>query len=60
MQIATKLNRGHLITGSVALLLPCLGRAERDPGGVLSVEDSMGIVNPTRGQADPATTTPAE
>ncbi len=33
VHIATKLNRSHLITGRQALLLPCLGRSERDPGG---------------------------
>jgi molybdopterin-dependent oxidoreductase alpha subunit len=30
VQISTKLNRGHLITGEQALILPCLGRTERD------------------------------
>ena len=30
VQIATKLNRSHLINGQVAYLLPCLGRSERD------------------------------
>jgi molybdopterin-dependent oxidoreductase alpha subunit len=53
VQIATKLNRGHLVTGHTALLLPCLGRSERDPAGVLTVEDSMGIISPSRGQAWP-------
>jgi molybdopterin-dependent oxidoreductase alpha subunit len=57
VQIATKLNRGHLVTGRVALLLPCLGRSERDPAGVLTVEDSMGIVNPSRGVLEPAAAT---
>ncbi|MEO8635539.1 MAG: FdhF/YdeP family oxidoreductase [Gemmatimonadales bacterium] len=54
VQIATKLNRGHLVTGETALLLPCLGRSERDPGGVLTVEDSMGVVSASRGRAEPA------
>jgi len=53
VQVATKLNRGHLVTGRTALLLPCLGRSERDPGGVLSVEDSFGIVSASRGYAEP-------
>src|SRR3569833_628209 len=30
VQIATKLNRSHLINGGVAYLLPCLGRSEED------------------------------
>ena len=58
VQVSTKLNRGHLVTGRTALILPCLGRAERDEraGGlqVGSAEDSMGIINPTRGAERPA------
>ena len=57
VQIATKLNRGHLITGQEGLLLPCLGRSERDPGGSLTVEDSMGVISPTHGVVDPIATT---
>ncbi len=53
-QIATKLNRGHLITGETALLLPCLGRSEQDAGGVVTVEDSMGIISASRGKRAPA------
>jgi molybdopterin-dependent oxidoreductase alpha subunit len=53
VQIATKLNRGHLITGQQALLLPCLGRSEKDPGGAITVEDSMGVVSPSVGIQDP-------
>ena len=30
VQIATKLNRSHLVHGEVAYLLPCLGRTEQD------------------------------
>ncbi|MBA3317193.1 MAG: FdhF/YdeP family oxidoreductase [Gemmatimonadales bacterium] len=55
--IATKLNRGHLITGRQALLLPCLGRAERDPGGFVTVEDAMGVVSPSTGRLEPASAT---
>jgi anaerobic selenocysteine-containing dehydrogenase len=29
VQISTKLNRAHLITGQQALILPCLGRTRR-------------------------------
>ena len=54
VHIATKLNRSHLITGRQALLLPCLGRSERDPGGSLSVEDSFGIISSSTGRLDPA------
>ncbi|MCE0523158.1 MAG: FdhF/YdeP family oxidoreductase [Methylacidiphilales bacterium] len=57
-QVSTKLNRAHLITGRQALILPCLGRTEidRQAGGeqFVTVEDSMGIVNPSRGNLEPA------
>jgi molybdopterin-dependent oxidoreductase alpha subunit len=53
-QIATTLNRGHLITGRQALLLPCLGRSERDPTGFVTVEDAFGIISSSRGSLDPA------
>ena len=58
VQIATKLNRSHLVTGKTALILPCLGRSETDarPAGeqFVTVEDSMGIINPSRGNFAPA------
>jgi molybdopterin-dependent oxidoreductase alpha subunit len=57
-QVSTKLNRGHLVTGRQALILPCLGRTERDvqAGGeqFVSVEDSMGVVHASRGVLEPA------
>src|SRR6202041_1813201 len=31
--VSTKLNRSHLVTGREALILPCLGRTERDVRG---------------------------
>jgi molybdopterin-dependent oxidoreductase alpha subunit len=55
--VATKLNRSHLVTGRTALLLPCLGRSERDGPGAgqfVTTEDSMGIINPSRGRLAPA------
>ncbi|MEP6604339.1 MAG: FdhF/YdeP family oxidoreductase, partial [Spartobacteria bacterium] len=56
--VAIKLNRSHLITGDTALILPCLGRSEvdRQESGeqFVTVEDSMGIVNPSRGALEPA------
>jgi molybdopterin-dependent oxidoreductase alpha subunit len=58
VQISTKLNRGHLITGQQALILPCLGRTERDlqAGGeqFVTVEDTTGVVHQSRGVLDPA------
>src|ERR1700719_3184576 len=51
--VSTKLNRSHLITGERALILPCLGRTEEDIQAsgkqFLTVEDSMGIINPSEG-----------
>jgi molybdopterin-dependent oxidoreductase alpha subunit len=56
--VSTKLNRSHLVTGRTALILPCLGRTEvdRQAGGeqFVTVEDSMGIINPSRGTLEPA------
>ncbi len=59
VHIATKLNRAHLITGRRSLLLPCLGRNEidRKKDGTrqfTTVEDSMGIINPSSGHLRPA------
>ena len=56
--VATKLNRSHLVTGRTALILPCLGRTERDTQGsgeqFVTVEDSMGVINSSRGRLVPA------
>jgi molybdopterin-dependent oxidoreductase alpha subunit len=58
VHVSTKLNRSHLITGKRALILPCLGRIEEDVQATgkqfLTIEDSMGIVNPSRGFFPPA------
>ena len=58
VHVSTKLHRGHLIAGEQALILPCLGRAEKAVHGgepqFSTAEDSMGIVNPTRGSETPA------
>ncbi len=54
VQISTKLNRSHLVTGSRALILPCLGRTEIDPAGFVTVENSMGVVHSSTGKLPPA------
>ncbi len=54
VQISTKLNRSHLVTGKEALILPCLGRTEIDPAGFVSVENSMGVVHSSEGRLPPA------
>mgnify|MGYP003671039927 CR=1 FL=1 len=57
VHVSTKLNRSHLVTGKEALILPCLGRTEKDyqKTGVQtqSVENSMGIVSSTKGVLEP-------
>jgi len=57
VQVSTKLNRSHLVTGKEALILPCLGRTEKDfqKSGeqIQSVENSMGIVSSTKGILTP-------
>ncbi|HEX8180917.1 MAG TPA: FdhF/YdeP family oxidoreductase [Pyrinomonadaceae bacterium] len=56
--VSTKLNRAHLITGEQALILPCLGRTERDVQAAgeqfVSCENSMGVVQASRGRLAPA------
>ncbi|HZU84500.1 MAG TPA: molybdopterin dinucleotide binding domain-containing protein, partial [Polyangiaceae bacterium] len=58
VHVSTKLNRGHLVTGRQALILPTLGRTEADlQGGTaqfVTVEDSMGVVHASRGALAPA------
>ena len=58
VQVSTKLNRSHLVTGREALILPCLGRTEIDqqPSGeqFVTVENSMGVVHMSRGSLVPA------
>ena len=53
VQISTKLNRSHLVTGRQAIILPCLGRTEIDPSGFLTVENSMGVVHSSKGKTVP-------
>ncbi|WP_144142020.1 FdhF/YdeP family oxidoreductase [Paraburkholderia sp. BCC1884] len=61
VQIATKLNRSHLLHGEVAYLLPCLGRIEidRQASGEqwVSVEDSTACVHGSHGLTEPASET---
>jgi molybdopterin-dependent oxidoreductase alpha subunit len=58
VHIATKLNRSHLVAGAESLILPCLGRTERDVRAsgeqFVTVEDSMSAVHSSRGRLEPA------
>ncbi|MCD8423059.1 FdhF/YdeP family oxidoreductase [Tenacibaculum finnmarkense] len=58
VQISTKLNRSHLIHGKQALILPCLGRSEKDiqktGDQFITVENSMGVVHQSNGHLSPS------
>ena len=58
VQVSTKLNRSHLVTGREAIILPTLGRSELDTSGgaeqMVTVEDSMSCVHGSRGRLAPA------
>ncbi|WP_145556804.1 FdhF/YdeP family oxidoreductase, partial [Yersinia canariae] len=57
VHISTKLNRSHLITGAQALILPTLGRTERDMQATgsqfITVEDSFSMVHASEGVGKP-------
>ena len=58
VQVSTKLNRSHIVHGKRALILPCLGRTEKDhqangEQGV-TVEDAMSMVHISFGMKEPA------
>lgn len=61
VQISTKLNRTHLITGKTALILPTIGRSEKDMKNGkprhFTVENSMGRVKRSKGILKPASET---
>jgi molybdopterin-dependent oxidoreductase alpha subunit len=58
VHVSTKLNRSHVVTGRTALILPTLGRTERDDlhgrEQFVTVEDSMSMVHRSRGRLAPA------
>ncbi len=58
VQIATKLNRSHLINGKVAYLLPCRGRTEEDMQATgpqaVTMEDTFSCINGSIGRRKPA------
>ncbi|MCO1339298.1 hypothetical protein BJH93_10400 [Kocuria polaris] len=58
VHISTKPNRSHVVHGKTSIILPTLGRTDRDdkhPSGpqFLSVEDSMSVVKSTQGRLTP-------
>jgi molybdopterin-dependent oxidoreductase alpha subunit len=58
VHVATTLNRTHVVAGREAILLPCLGRSERDVQNAraqfVTVEDSMATVHRSQGTLAPA------
>ncbi|MBT1187462.1 FdhF/YdeP family oxidoreductase [Streptomyces sp. CJ_13] len=58
VHVSTKLNRSHAVTGRRALILPTLGRTDKDVQAAgkqfVTVEDSMGMVHASRGNLTPA------
>lgn len=57
VQISTKLNRSHLITGKEALILPTLGRSDKDvlngEEQFVTTENSMGVIQMSKGRLHP-------
>ncbi|MFE3291035.1 FdhF/YdeP family oxidoreductase [Rhodococcus sp. NPDC059234] len=57
VQVSTKLNRSHVVTGRTAVILPTLGRTDKDVQAsgkqLVSVEDSMSMVHLSRGNLTP-------
>ena len=55
--VSTKLNRGHLVHGEQALILPCLARSDIDMQASgrqsVTVEDSMSMVHASSGLVEP-------
>jgi len=54
--VSTKLNRGHLVHGKEALILPTYGRSDKDIVNgeiqIVSTENSMGVVQSSKGMLD--------
>lgn len=57
VHVSTKPNRSHLVHGTEAIILPCIGRSEMDmqESGYqfVSVENSMGVVHSSKGVLKP-------
>lgn len=57
VHVSTKLNRSHLVHGEEALILPCLGRSDKDlmngEEQFISCENSMGVVQMSKGSLKP-------
>jgi molybdopterin-dependent oxidoreductase alpha subunit len=58
VQVSTKLNRSHIVHGKRALILPCLGRTEKDHQASgeqgITVEDAMSMAHISYGMKEPS------
>ncbi|MGX1753169.1 FdhF/YdeP family oxidoreductase [Sphingobacterium sp. NPDC055346] len=56
VSVSTKLNRGHLVHGKEAIILPTYGRSDKDIVNgelqIISTENSMGVVQQSKGMLD--------
>lgn len=56
VSVSTKLNRGHLVHGKEALILPTYGRSDKDIVNgevqIVTTENSMGVVQTSKGMLD--------
>ena len=61
VHVSTKLNRSHLVHGEEALILPCLGRSDKDVMNgeqqFVSCENSMSVVQQSKGILKPVSDT---
>ncbi|MEC5144627.1 FdhF/YdeP family oxidoreductase [Chitinophaga sp. 212800010-3] len=57
VHVSTKLNRSHLVHGREALILPCLGRSDKDivqgEQQFVTCENSMGVIQMSKGNLHP-------
>ncbi len=57
VQVSTKLNRSHLITGQEAIILPTFGRSDHDvlkgEEQFVTTENSMGVIQMSKGRLKP-------
>lgn len=57
VHVSTKLNRSHLVHGEEAIILPCLGRSDKDvlngETQFVSCENSMSVVQQSKGNLKP-------
>ncbi|NLR58030.1 FdhF/YdeP family oxidoreductase [Chitinophaga polysaccharea] len=57
VHVSTKLNRSHVVHGKEAIILPCLGRSDKDmlheEAQFVTCENSMGVIQMSKGNLHP-------